>query len=685
MDSFLTFGLCDQALDFTVECEFPDQSSKQYQFQARHTVDKIRTCILQDCPVEYNRQDYALSIDNEELSVDFSRFIVSNPKITQTLEMEPMVRIKLAPKSLLINPFVQREKIFVGSENRTSMSNLKNTLENSPVVSRLAGGGRSLSPTSDYIAIQQQQQTTSPTNKPLKKSPSMVPLPGTTPKKMLPISVSPPISPESSKDVTSPGKSNGDGEEQKYSPLSSLKNLTISSVPRIKSFIVHSLDKRKTLNPKAHSSSDDLRTPSHLASHSRSRTHENLHANMSLSAPSTPPESVTPPGGEVHPHLQLQLQEAAIEQQVKDYTLVDNMRGFVVEPYRSLTEFDFTLDPLITSESWYTNHFASTEHQNFVGEDDKNGPYIISVLKTSSGDDAGNGGVFNKNAGSYKILLRTKSDDIFTTVNPKASFLMSSNKIPIKEIVMNVSPDLSTKNIRQVKNTDIQKDLTNFEVRQRIKSFKFGVLYCAPNQSMEEEMFSNEHGSEDFNEFLTFLGKRIKLEGWTNYRGGLDVKNNTTGAESVYENYQGFEIMYHIAPMLPYSTVDNQQVEKKRHIGNDIVVLIFKEGDRPFNPNIMQSDFNHVFIVVAVDYENMTIGGPKRYKLSVVYKEGVSASQPALPYPCSFEANQEFIDYLLCKLINSECASYDAPSFRIKIQRTRTALLKDIIGTYGKE
>lgn len=33
-----------------------------------------------------------------------------------------------------------------------------------------------------------------------------------------------------------------------------------------------------------------------------------------------------------------------------------------------------------------------------------------------------------------------------------------------------------------------------------------------------------EHGSADFEEFVSFLGERVKLQGWTKYAGGLDVK-----------------------------------------------------------------------------------------------------------------------------------------------------------------
>ena len=67
---------------------------------------------------------------------------------------------------------------------------------------------------------------------------------------------------------------------------------------------------------------------------------------------------------------------------------------------------------------------------------------------------------------------------------------------------------------------------------------------------------------------------------------------NSTGERSVYTAYKGFEIMFHVATMLPYNPHDEQQVCKKRHIGNDVVVIIFKENNIPFDPLWMRSQFN---------------------------------------------------------------------------------------------
>ena len=56
--------------------------------------------------------------------------------------------------------------------------------------------------------------------------------------------------------------------------------------------------------------------------------------------------------------------------------------------------------------------------------------------------------------------------------------------------------------------------------------------------------------------------------------------------------------MFHVSTMIPANEDDEIQVERKRHLGNDVVVIIFKEGNQPFSPKIIRSHFNCVFIVV---------------------------------------------------------------------------------------
>lgn len=70
------------------------------------------------------------------------------------------------------------------------------------------------------------------------------------------------------------------------------------------------------------------------------------------------------------------------------------------------------------------------------------------------------------------------------------------------------------------------------------------------------------------------------------------IVDNATGKHSIYTTWQDYEIMFHVSTYLPYDGVNRQQLERKRHLGNDIVVLIFCDGSTPFLSNTIKSEFN---------------------------------------------------------------------------------------------
>jgi len=60
---------------------------------------------------------------------------------------------------------------------------------------------------------------------------------------------------------------------------------------------------------------------------------------------------------------------------------------------------------------------------------------------------------------------------------------------------------------------------------QVYKSYKVGVLYCKAGQTTEDDMYNNEHSSDAFRQFLDLLGTTVKLQGFDDFKGGLDVKS----------------------------------------------------------------------------------------------------------------------------------------------------------------
>ncbi|XP_043386476.1 GTPase-activating Rap/Ran-GAP domain-like protein 3 isoform X6 [Chelonia mydas] len=247
--------------------------------------------------------------------------------------------------------------------------------------------------------------------------------------------------------------------------------------------------------------------------------------------------------------------------------------------------------------------------------------------------------------------------------------------LSVKSILSAMSLDKFEKSPREIPHPEIQKDLLVLEEQEGCVNFKFGVLYAKDGQLTDDEMFSNETGSGSFQRLLNLLGDTVTLKGWTGYRGGLDTKNDTTGIYSIYTVYQGHEIMFHVSTMLPYSKENKQQVERKRHIGNDIVTIVFQEGEESspaFKPSMIRSHFTHIFALVRYNKQNDS------YRLKIFSEESVPLFGPPLPSPPVFTDHQEFRDFVLVKLINGEKATLETPTFAQKRQRTLDMLIRSL-------
>ncbi|XP_031715719.1 GTPase-activating Rap/Ran-GAP domain-like protein 3 isoform X1 [Anarrhichthys ocellatus] len=310
---------------------------------------------------------------------------------------------------------------------------------------------------------------------------------------------------------------------------------------------------------------------------------------------------------------------------------------------------------------WFFKYFLGKVHQNYVGTDAEKNPFYLSVVLSDQN---------NQRVPQYRAVLWRKMGTL------KISLPYSPTKtLSVKSILSAMNMDRFEKGPREILNPEIQKDLLVLEEQEGSVNFKFGVLFAKDGQLTDDEMFSNETGSESFDKFLNLMGESVTLQGWAGYRGGLDTKNDTTGMKSIYTVYQGHELMFHVSTMLPYSKENKQQVERKRHIGNDIVTIVFQEGDdasSSFKPSMIRSHFTHIFALVRYNSQNDS------YRLKIFSEESVPLFGPPLPPPPVFTDHQEFRDFLLVKLINGEKATLETPTFAQKRQRTLDMLIRSL-------
>ncbi|XP_031422498.1 rap1 GTPase-activating protein 1 isoform X3 [Clupea harengus] len=313
-----------------------------------------------------------------------------------------------------------------------------------------------------------------------------------------------------------------------------------------------------------------------------------------------------------------------------------------------------------TTAKIYRKQFLGKEHFNYYSVDSALGHLVFSVKYDVIGDQE-----------HLRLMLRTKLKT-YHDVIPISCLTEFPNVVQMAKLVCE---DVNVDRFFPVLYPKASRLIVTFDEHVISNNFKFGVVYQKFGQTSEEELFGNNEESPAFVEFLEFLGQKIELHDFKGFRGGLDVAHGQTGTESFYTNFHNKEIMFHVSTMLPYTEGDTQQLQRKRHIGNDIVAVVFQDESTPFVPDMIASNFLHAYVVVQVDN---ACSDNVLYKVSVTSRDDVPFFGPALPDPAVFRKGPEFLEFLLTKLINAELACYKAEKFAKLEERTRTALLETL-------
>eukprot|EP01028_Stygiella_incarcerata_P005320 TRINITY_DN22551_c0_g1_i1.p1 TRINITY_DN22551_c0_g1~~TRINITY_DN22551_c0_g1_i1.p1 ORF type:complete len:1510 (-),score=387.32 TRINITY_DN22551_c0_g1_i1:105-4634(-) len=126
---------------------------------------------------------------------------------------------------------------------------------------------------------------------------------------------------------------------------------------------------------------------------------------------------------------------------------------------------------------------------------------------------------------------------------------------------------------------------------------KIGLIYVRSGQEFQREILKNGDASLEYKEFVSGLGWDVSLETHKGFLGGLDP-DLTTGKTAPYFCTSLMEVIFHDITRMPTKEGDDQQIQKKRHVGNDVVNIVWSEHCHDFHRNTITSQFNDVLIVV---------------------------------------------------------------------------------------
>uniref|UniRef100_A0A671WL70 Signal induced proliferation associated 1 like 1 n=1 Tax=Sparus aurata TaxID=8175 RepID=A0A671WL70_SPAAU len=326
---------------------------------------------------------------------------------------------------------------------------------------------------------------------------------------------------------------------------------------------------------------------------------------------------------------------------------------------------------------YYRKFFYLRDHWNYFGIDEALGPVAVSLRREKLEEDKDHGQQYN-----YRLIFRTSElttlrGSILEDAVPSTSKHGTTRGLPIKEVLEYLLPELDLSCLRLALNTPkVTEQLMKLDEQGLSFQVKVGVMYCRAGQSTEEEMYNNEMAGPALEEFLQLLGDTVRLKGFTKYRAQLDTKTDSTGTHSLYTTFKDYELMFHVSTLLPYTPNNKQQLLRKRHIGNDIVTIVFQEpGAHPFTPKAIRSHFQHVFIIVRV---HDPCSDNTCYSVAVTRSQDVPSFGPPIPKGVTFPKSTVFRDFLLSKVINAENAAHKSDKFGAMATRTRQEYLRDL-------
>lgn len=142
----------------------------------------------------------------------------------------------------------------------------------------------------------------------------------------------------------------------------------------------------------------------------------------------------------------------------------------------------------------------------------------------------------------------------------------------------------------------VQRALKVLDCIPPFETHKIGVIYIGPGQcNNETEILKNCYGSTRYVEFLQSLGTLIKLQDadpQVLFLGGLE-QNGADGKFAYIWEDDVIRVTFHVATLMPNKETDPNCNNKKLHIGNNYVTIVYNESGEEYNINTIKVSWKY--------------------------------------------------------------------------------------------
>ena len=237
-------------------------------------------------------------------------------------------------------------------------------------------------------------------------------------------------------------------------------------------------------------------------------------------------------------------------------------------------------------------------------------------------------------ASSYRALLTDELDTDGWAQAPESRPVITPSYVFLQMNASAPPRNLESAPVPLPEDGRTEMFLRIFDQYPTLDSHRVGVIYVGDGQREEAEILANTRGSEDYAIFLERLGELRSLKDARCMTSGLDRSSDSDGQYTICWADRVTELMFHVTTLMPTDQEEDPKcIEKKKHIGNDFVNIIYNDSNTMIDFDTFPSAFNFVNIVITPEARlgfTQTRMRTEHERSKLMYKIEVT-TKPGLP------------------------------------------------------
>lgn len=195
----------------------------------------------------------------------------------------------------------------------------------------------------------------------------------------------------------------------------------------------------------------------------------------------------------------------------------------------------------------------------------------------------------------FKSNMRLFSKSYYgeqTQIDHARSFLSHLGLLDIFSLLTGSPTQIQQLSLLNEADPDLKSMLEYLDIEGALrKSIKIGLIYVGRGQTEQKLILKNSKGTTKYNELLSMIG--------TPFNNSDLRKNQINKPGQLHYSTPTFELGFHVITLMVTNETDDQQLEKKKYVGNDSVHIVWNDNDFPYKPGTITGAFNFVHIIIT--------------------------------------------------------------------------------------